>query len=472
MNIRSWSIYALLVISIVLTIITGIFTFYGEVEENEDTRNLLQTHEVIHNANQLYAILLNAETGQRGYLITGNQNYLQPYTNAAKRVNYQLDQLSTLARDKSDQHHIIKNELKPAIDKKLSELEETITLFEKEGGKEALALTNTHFGREQMDTIRSTLDKIITYEEQLLEQQREQLDQSSLLFNIISYGGLFFIGVTIVIALITIRQKNKENRQLIDQLEKSNTMLADLHEREVQLSNEKSKFMSMAAHDLRSPLNAIMSIAELIKNDQDQLTEEQTEYLDYISESAHKMSTMINNFLDVQKIEEGENNTTRPENVNVYRLLKAILMGSQPKASSKNISLNLESDCKDTTFCTDKAMFSQVAENLISNAIKYSPSNTTVTVSLTGNKNNNGFTMSVSDQGPGIKKEEQKQLFEPYADISTQPTGDESSTGLGLSIVKNRMDTLSGSIQCDSEIDKGTTFTTYFPPLECEDVAA
>lgn len=472
MNIRSRSIYILLTISIVLTTLTWVLLYVGEVEKTEDTRSLLETHEVIHNANQLYTILLDAETGQRGYLITGNQDYLEPYTNATERIDHQLRQFRTLIDKKSDQQQIIDNELEPAVDKKLAELKETITLFEKEGGQEALELTNTHFGREQMDTIRSALDKITTYEEQLLKQRREQLDQSSLLFNLISYGGLFFIAATIVMALVTIRQKNRENRQLIDQLEKSNAMLSDLHEREVQLSNEKSKFMSMAAHDLRSPLNAIMSISGLIKNDQDQLTEEQKEYLDYISESAHKMSTMIDNFLDVQKIEEGKNNTTRPEYVNVYGLLQAILMGFQPKASSKNITLNLDCDCKDSTFCTDKAMFSQVAENLISNAIKYSPFDTTITVSLSKDDNRNGFTMSVNDQGLGIKKEDQEQLFEPYADISTEPTGDESSTGLGLSIVKNRIDTLGGSIECESHVNKGTTFTTYFPSLECEQTAA
>lgn len=472
MNIRSRSIYILLTISIVLTTLTGVLLYYGEVEKTEDTRSLLETHEVIHNANQLYSILLDAETGQRGYLITGNQNYLEPYTNATERIDHRLKQFRTLVDKKSNQQQIIDHELEPAIDKKLAELKETITLFEKEGDQEALKLTNTHFGREQMDAIRSALDKIITYEEQLLEQRREQLDQSSLLFNLISYGGLFFIAATIVMALITIRQKNRENQQLIDQLEKSNTMLSELHEREVQLSNEKSKFMSMAAHDLRSPINAIMSIADFIKNDQDQLNEEQKEYLDYISESAHKMSNMIDNFLDVQKIEEGENNTTRPEIVNVYELLKAILMGFQPKASSKNITLTLDSNCKDKPFCTDKAMFSQVAENLISNAIKYSPSDTTVTVSLSKTDNKRGFTMLVSDQGLGIKEEEQEQIFEPYANISNNPTGDESSTGLGLSIVKNRMNTLGGSIECDSQADKGTTFTTRFPPLECKESVA
>ncbi|WP_445664512.1 sensor histidine kinase [Fodinibius sp. AD559] len=469
MNIRSWSIYILLTVSIVLTILTGMLLYYGEVEETQDTRNLLDTHEVIHSANQLYTILLDAETGQRGYLITGNQNYLEPYKNATEHIDHRLERLTTLVDEKSDQQHVINNELEPAIDRKLAELKETIALFNNQGGEEAVALTNTHFGREQMDAIRNALDKIIAQEEQLLEQRGKQLDQSSLLFNLISYGGLFFITVTIVMALITIRQKNRENQKLIDQLEKSNGMLSDLHEREVQLSNEKSKFMSMAAHDLRSPINAIMSIANLIKNDQDQLNEEQKEYLDYISESANKMSNMIDNFLDVQKIEEGENNTTQPENVNVYGLLKAILMGFKPKASSKNITLNLKSDCKDKPFCTDKAMFSQVAENLISNAIKYSPSDTTVTVSLSKADNKKGFRMSVSDQGLGIKEEEQEQIFEPYAGISNKPTGDEPSTGLGLSIVKIRIDAMGGSIECDSQPNKGTTFTTYFPPLECDE---
>lgn len=472
MNIRSRSIYILLTISILLTIFTGALLYYGEVEETNNTRSLLNTHEVIHSANQLYTILLDAETGQRGYLITGNSNYLEPYKKATERIDHRLERLNTLVDEHSDQQQIITNELEPATDRKLAELKETIALFNNQGGEEAVALTNTHFGREQMDTIRGALDKIIAQEEQLLKRRNKQLDQSSLLFNLISYGGLFFIGATIAMALITIRQQNWKNQQLIDQLKESNAMLSDLHEREVQLSNEKSKFMSMAAHDLRSPINAIMSIADLIKRDHDQLSEEQQEYLDYISESANKMSTMIDNFLDVQKIEEGENNTTQPETVNAYGLLKAILMGFQPKASSKNISLNLDSDCKDNLFCTDKAMFSQVAENLISNAIKYSPPDTTVTVTLSNADNKTGFTLSVSDQGPGINEDEQAQIFEPYADISTTPTGDESSTGLGLSIAKDRMDTLGGSIECHSTVNEGTTFMAYFSSLDCEEEAA
>lgn len=466
MNLRSWSIYLLLAISIGFTVMTGFIIYYGEVEKTEDTRNLLKTQEVIRSANQLYMTLLDAETGQRGYLITGNKQYLEPYNNSTQHVQSRLDKLKERLKGGKEQQ-LVDNELEPAIESKLEELKQSIKLFNEDGGEAAIELTNTHAGRELMDQIRSSLDKIIAQEEQLLTERREELDQSYLLYNLITYGGIFFIGITIIMAIVTIRQQNRENEELVHQLEQSNDMLSVLHEREVKLSTEKSKFMSMAAHDLRSPLNAIISISELLKSEQDTLTEDQQEYLTYIFDSANKMADMINNFLDIEKIEDGKHDIARAEIVNVHNLLQAIVMGFQIKAEPKDISLTFDSNCEGASFCTDKAILSQVAENLISNAIKYSPSHTSVIISLAKSNSKDGFTLSVQDQGLGIKEAELEYIFDPYADISNEPTGDEASTGLGLSIVKNRMDTIGGTINCESKVGIGTTFTAHFPKLDC-----
>ncbi|MGM0547192.1 MAG: CHASE3 domain-containing protein [Bacteroidota bacterium] len=467
MKLRSWSIYLLLAASIGFTLMTGFIIYYGETEKTEDTRELLHTHEVIHSANQLYTTLLDAETGQRGYLLTGNDEYLKPYKDAINHVQGRLERLKKIADDKAEQELII-NELQPAIESKLDELNQSITLLDEEGLEEAIKLTNTHAGRELMSQIRLSLDKLIENEEMLLAEQREELDQSYLLFNIISYGGVYFIGITIIFAITTIRRQNKENQKLINQLESSNEILSELHEREVQLSTEKSKFMSMAAHDLRSPLNAIISISDLLKNEQDDFTKEQQQYLSHISESGQKMAEMINSFLNVEKIEEGEHDMVHPEIVNVTDLLSTIIAGFQVKAESKDISLQFENRCQQNTFCTDRAILSQVAENLISNALKYSPPHTTVFVSLAEENEHDNCQLIVSDQGLGIKEDEIDRIFEPYPNISNEPTGDESSTGLGLSIVKNRIDTLGGTVQCDSTVGVGTTFTITFPQLDCK----
>lgn len=466
---KSWKLYIPLAISALLVLITGSLIYYGELQKNEDTRNLLRTHKIIYQANRLFDSIREAENNQYNYIITENEKF-RTHETSIKKINEQLDLLKQQIGDNTNQQKIINNELQKAIDAKIDEIKKNVRLSDSIGFEAATNQINSEIVRARTKKIRTTLDSVIKNEEQLIAHQSNELDQSYLLWNIIPYGGLFFIGATIVIAFMTIYRKNRENHRLINQLENRNDRLAEMHEREVKLSNEKSKFMSMAAHDLRSPLNAIISITELINDDKDHLTDEQKEYIDYISNAAKQMSELINNFLNVKKIEMGENNKVQAETVDVQNLLKANIMGFKVKAEEKDIDINFKGNCRGEKFYTDKAIFSQVSENLISNAIKFSPPEKTVTVSLSSKSD--GFLLTVEDQGPGIKEEEIEKLYTPYADLSPEPTGDEPSTGLGLSIVKKQLDLIDGTITCKSQVGKGTTFIVHFPELVVENTAA
>jgi len=129
----------------------------------------------------------------------------------------------------------------------------------------------------------------------------------------------------------------------------------------------------------------------------------------------------------------------------------------QPAAAGKNIQLHFETPDKHVYLVSDKQLVSRICENLFSNAIKYSPPNKNVWISLSAT--NDAVNIQVKDEGIGISKDEMPNLFSKYSKISSKPTAGEASTGLGLSIVKRIVDELNGSVFCESEPGKGSLFT-------------
>jgi len=266
-------------------------------------------------------------------------------------------------------------------------------------------------------------------------------------------GYLGLIGFMFLLGLIFENSRARafqKMQQALDDLRASNEQL-------VVLNQEKSEFLGIAAHDLRNPLTTIIGSAEMLT-----LTEDpgQTARLaGYIQTAGTQMCDLINNLLDSHAIEEGRF-ISKLEPCDLAALAAQSVERNRPNATRKQITLRLEAP--ETTWAlTDRSAALQILDNLISNAVKYSPAQTTVQirVSTAGGR---AFA-AVQDQGPGLSAEDQRKLFGKFVRLSARPTGGESSNGLGLSIVKRLAEALAGSVECHSRLGEGATFVVKLP---------
>ncbi len=265
------------------------------------------------------------------------------------------------------------------------------------------------------------------------------------------------------------RQINEQNLQILNQKSKiyqqaksiadKNEALLEKNAKLEELNEEKSYIMNVVAHDLKSPLNQIQGLAEVIRLEEGDLTSSQLECLTNISTSSERLSKMINRILNTRAI-DSENADYQASNVKLMPIIHQVINNFQPLADQKNINISINNFSDSPLVKGDKHHIQQVIENIISNAIKFSPANKKVGVKI--KIGDNRAVLAIKDQGPGLTEEDHKNLFVEYANLSAQPTGDETSTGLGLSIVKKYVDLMEGNIWCKSTLGKGATFYLAF----------
>ncbi|UXX81234.1 tetratricopeptide repeat-containing sensor histidine kinase [Reichenbachiella carrageenanivorans] len=232
-----------------------------------------------------------------------------------------------------------------------------------------------------------------------------------------------------------------------------------LSEQKVQLTGlnkEKDDLIAMVAHDLRSPLNNIKGLLSLIK---DYDGEEQEKMIQLANQSTDVLRTRINQILDVEAINVGRINLKLTK-VKVTDVLNKLVHHVSPEAERKQISF-FTNTIKQLTCKADENYLLQVLENLSINAIKFSNQKSEIYVKVTDWGEVVRF--EVQDHGQGIPEEEIDQLFTRYAKISTLPTENEPSTGLGLPIVKKYVEAMGGKVWCESEVGEGSTFCIELP---------
>ncbi len=242
--------------------------------------------------------------------------------------------------------------------------------------------------------------------------------------------------------------------------------LAQKNQQLVRLNQEKNEFLGIAAHDLKNPLSAIRGFSEEISESYDEMPREEViDYANNIQRASHKMFQLITNLLDVNAIESGKINVTLAQ-VNLLPLVEHLYQDYARRALAKNIQSHFEIDeSPEYIAYVDENTTHQILDNLISNAVKYSPSGSEFVLRLKREQAQDGtwIRCEIQDRGPGLSLEDQAKLFGKFTRLTPQPTGGEHSTGLGLFIVKKLVDALQGKVWCESELGKGATFIVSFP---------
>jgi signal transduction histidine kinase len=289
---------------------------------------------------------------------------------------------------------------------------------------------------EQREKLEAIHAEIVEKHEELELQKEALLDQSDYL-----------------------HEANERITQMHQDLEKQKNEILQKNDELLTLNNEKNNLIGIVAHDLKSPLNQIKGLLSIMKLTATNLSDETLTYIEMMEQSSGRLSDMIAKILDVEAIESKKLNLVM-EDTDLRSILKPLCERYKLAAQQKSIAL-CENFGPNVRATVDRGYAEQVFENLLSNAIKFSPNNRNVFINI--NCHEGKAVCEIKDEGPGLTDSDKKKLFGKYQKLSAKPTGNETSTGLGLSIVKKFVEAMQGQIWCESEAGKGASFFVAFP---------
>jgi len=249
-------------------------------------------------------------------------------------------------------------------------------------------------------------------------------------------------------------------RRAFARMERALQSVSEVNVRLKKLDAEKNEFLGVAAHDLKNPLNIVMGFAEMIACGRNKSSDRDREDARYIIDGAERMIALITQLLDVNAIEQGR----FPLEIGVCDLgsiSAKVVEGFAGPAAKKNISVYAAGPMMPAMVMADPKATHRLLDNLLSNAIKYSPQGSDVFVRIRNSPD--GVVWEVQDQGAGLTEADQARLFQKFTKLSARPTAGESSTGLGLSIVKMLAEQMHGTVECKSLHGHGATFALRLP---------
>ena len=252
--------------------------------------------------------------------------------------------------------------------------------------------------------------------------------------------GLF--GDQAAAALTTVDAFSRQ-RQAVEQLER--------------LNRAKSEFVSIVSHEFRTPLTGIQGFSEMMR-DEDLTSEEMREYAGDINKDAQRLTRMINEMLDLDRMESGRM-TIHPERMDLNAVIADVADRVRPNAPNHTLTLDLQRDLPQVQ--ADRDRMTQVASNLLNNAVKYSPTGGRITMST--RVEGDQLRLDVRDEGLGIPEDALDTIFERYSRVDSLATKDIQGTGLGLPIVRQIVQLHGGKVWAESELGKGSVFHVVLP---------
>jgi len=321
------------------------------------------------------------------------------------------------------------------------------------------------------------LAELLEKKNQQIEEERA-VDAASFRNKIILFGIVALVFALAAIYLFILSRKlGKQKKEIAEtlrqvqyqktQIEAQNTQLQTQKE-EIEVKNirledldrEKSSLMNIVAHDLKAPLNKVLGAAQLLPN-LGELNEDQAEFVGMIKKVAFEGKKFIEDLLDINAIEQQKPEAILWEKVQIKSFISSSIIGYKQQADGKKIQLHFDTQLDNTEIDTDRSYLNRIMDNLVSNAIKFSPQEKNIFITATENAQT--VSISIKDEGPGISPADQKKMFKKFQKLSARPTAGESSTGLGLSIIKTLVERLNGDISVSSQLGQGTEFVVVLP---------
>ena len=425
--------------------------------------------------------LQDAETGQRGFLLTGEELYLEPYSKAVPEIPGLVERVATVLKPYPEADAAVAK-LRQGVADKLAEMTQTVALARAGDREGALAIVKTDRGKESMDEARALFDSIITAADERIVAGIEDQRGSTNALRWVTIIGAFIIFSVVGGSVWTVMRYTRELAAARRETELANSGLeARVRERTADLgkaNEEIQRFAYIVTHDLRAPLVNIMgftseletSIATLQsymegRDDADDprlaearlaATEDLPEALGFIRTSTRKMDGLINAILKISR--EGRRQL-RPEQINLGDVIESSTAAVHHQITDNGGAVT--TDVQLPRIVSDKLSLEQILGNLLDNAVKYQDVARPLTIAVrTRPAVGNRIVIEVEDNGRGIAATDHERIFELFRRSGAQSQPGE---GIGLAHVRTMVRSLGGEITVASELGTGTTFTINLP---------
>lgn len=417
---------------ILLFCIADILTTYSNLTTvRSDERLVSHTYGVQQELAATRIALDEAETGERGYLITGNEKYLEPYSHYINRIKMHISTLKQLTGDNPIQQRRITT-LSSYATEQISNLQKGIELEKQEGSASSQTFDLVAQGRETMTKIRSVIGVMDNDEQALLTKRMRELDSSFNSVYLSSTVASMLILLFVFLAFYLIRREMQKRNEL---------------------EENKDAFISMASHELKTPITSLkVYIGIALKKLHPNSVPEVQKYLIKIDDQTNRLSTLIRDMLDISRIQTGKMKIDK----DLFDLNALIVETVEALSETTNRHKFTITGKLPKPVYGDRYRVYQVLVNLLTNAIKYSPDGGKIIV--TAKKIPHAVQVSVADSGIGIDPRFRKKIFTRLFQISDTKVKTFPGLGMGLYIAAEIIKRHGGRIWVESEIGKGSTF--------------
>ena len=438
-------------------LIIGFIQVYSNQNINRlinSNRQLLDEVEIQNALRDLETDVLTIESDIRSGIITSNQVYLQSTEQKISAIEDDMSRLNERLTDSRIEREI--QVLNRIVQEKLSFNLAILNEYKTKGREASEDLINTGKGKVLRDSIILVVKQIDEIRQTNLKNIVSSIENTGERANVMGFILGVLASIACVFAFLFIVNKGRQQQRMIHALNDSEKRVKDM-------AAIKEQFLANMSHEIRTPMNAILGFSNLLKKSN--LNSQQKQYIDYIYSSSENLLTIINDILDISKIEAGMMSFEEaPFSLN--GLVSSVEIMFHEKAKEKNLdfSITIEPDIYDT-LKGDSVRLTQILINLLSNAIKFTEKGFVKmnVKQLHHTDDEVRIEFLVTDSGIGISSEKIKAVFDRFQQAEAETTRRYGGTGLGLSIVKQLVDLQRGTIQLNSEIHKGSEFRVVLP---------
>jgi signal transduction histidine kinase len=443
-------------------------------------------HEVRFQAEHLLGLLRDAETGQRGYLITGDVNFLEPYRTAVAETPIALTRLAELVADRPEQA-IRLQMLQPLIEYRLLLLNENLRRRDQLGVR-AIGSIDLEGGRTMMDTVRDQFAQVIEEETALAREREARAEYDALLSSLALGLGLVVSSIAIGVLFHGMQGEVRRRRMAEAQAQAINETLEQrVRKRTAQIAQaqaeaevnaaklahaleladaaaeSKSLFFANMSHELRTPLNAIIGFSEMMHGEVfgPLGNDRYREYILNVKNSGTHLLGMVNDILDLTRYDSGRM-TLREEELDVEEAIRSALSLVEYQAAKAQLKLDAHLAVGGISCKADAKRLKQILVNLLSNAIKFTPAGGEVRIAARPTEA--GLVIAVTDTGIGMSEDQIPMALERFGQIDSKLSRKYEGTGLGLPLTKCLVELHGGTLVLESQLGAGTTATVTFPP--------
>lgn len=397
--------------------------------------------DVIVQAERLLSALEDAETGQRGFVITGDGRYLDPYENARSRLQGEIDRLRELKNATVPIREL--DAIQALVRTKLDELGETIALRRSGGFEAAAARLQQGTGKETMNDLRKRVSAVRDQQEALIQTEGKQIEAATELRTLV----FLLCGL---MNLLFIVWAYRRIRTALDEREAANAA--------------KDQFLAMLSHELRTPLSPVLATLNLWEVS-DQLPSGMKSDVQMLRRNVELEARIIDDLLDLTRIAKGILSFTQ-ETLDVHELIGFLVSLCHTEFGSKQLTLAIDLEAERHYLHTDAGRLQQILWNVIKNAAKFTEPGGKVRIA-TSNDLGGNVVITVTDNGIGMTSETVGRLFKPFEQGEKVISRRYGGLGLGMAISSALAGQLGGELAARSEgLGQGSTFTIIFPSTD------